>query len=211
MHTRHVPRRERWPPPQPIDPSARASAFAVAGCLIAAGVATIVASVNELTCSVAVDPGPARSAPPSICDVVSGIGGVVAFIGAAAIAGGLAVLISLRGRRAQPGSHDGWRWGLAVVFTIGALILITRVPSATCPGSAEASLGICIEDDGGGRTPATDLVLAKAVASAIVPIMGFGVIARRTLAALAIPVTVAVWLAGIGWLLIDTVAPEVGG
>jgi hypothetical protein len=197
--------RDRWPPPQPIDPAARLAALTTAGCLIAGGIATIALAWNELTCTVLVDPGAARSAPPSLCDFVSAIGGVVAFLGAAAFAGGVGIAWALRGREVREGAHDGWRWALAITFVVGALILITRIPSETCGAGFTPSFGLCIDAEGGGRYDATSWVWAKMLGSVAALVIGFGVVPRLGLIAVTIPLTVVVWTAGIGWLLLDTI------
>jgi hypothetical protein len=199
-------RRDRWPPPQPIDPSARLAALTTAGCLSAAGIAAIAFAWNELTCDVIVDPGPERTAPPSICDFVGAIGGVIALLGAAAFVGGVAVLLALRGREVREGGYAGWRWALALIFIVGGLILITRLPSATCTGPNDTpSLGICIDEQGGGRYDATSWVWAKMLAAVAVPVIGLTVVPRRKVIPFTIPLTVAVWVVGIGWLLVDTI------
>lgn len=181
------------------------AAVTTAVCLLAAGLATIVLAWNELTCDVVVDPGPARAAPPSVCDFVSAIGGIVAFLGIAALVGGAAVLWALRGREVRAGSHDGWRWSLAITFVVGALVLITRIPSETCGPGFSPSFGLCIDATGGGRDDATSWVWAKTIGALATPVIGFGLVARRRLIALAIPLTVVTWTAGIGWLLLDTI------
>ena len=197
--------RDRWPPPQPIDPAARLAALTTAGCLIAGGVATIAFAWNELTCTVVVDPGAARTAPPSLCDFVSAIGGVMAFFGAAAIAGGVGVAWSLRGREVRAGGHDGWRWALAITFIVGSLILITRIPSETCGAGFTPSFGLCIDTEGGGRYDASSWVWAKTLGAIAAVVIGIVVVPRRRMIAAAIPLTVVAWTAGIGWLLIDTI------
>jgi hypothetical protein len=203
---RRFPRRSRWPPPQPIDPAARISAIVTAVCLLGAGAATIAFAWDELTCTRLVAPGPERSAPESICDVLSGIGGVVTLIGASLAIAGAVTLAALRGREAADGGHRGWRWALAATFAVGALILISRIPGETC-ATADATpySGICIDDDGGGRYPATSWKLAKTVAAFLTPVLAFGVIPRRELIWLSVPLTLAAWFVGVGWLLVDTI------
>jgi hypothetical protein len=203
---RRFARRSRWPPPQPIDPAARISAIVTAVCLLGAGAATIAFAWDELTCTRLVTPGPERSAPESICDVLSGIGGVVTLIGATLAIGGLVTLAALRGRQVTDGGHRGWRWALAATFAVGALILITRIPSATCATSdATPYSGMCIDDEGGGRYAAASWTWAKTLATVVTPVLAAGIVARRELIWLSVPLTLVAWFVGVGWLLVDTI------
>jgi hypothetical protein len=204
------PRREPWPPPQPIAPSGRIAALTVAGCLILGGLATILMAWNELTCTVIVDPGGDRIAPASVCEVLTGIGGIGLILGAATAVGGVLIVRSVRRRAVRGSGSDGWRWALALVFTFGLMVLATRFPSQTCPGEAHLSapFRMCIESGGGERYDSTSWIWAKTLVALAAPVIGFGVIPRRGLTKLAVPATIAVWVAGVGWLLLDTVGRD---
>jgi hypothetical protein len=203
--------RDRWPPPQPIHGWARTSAFTVAACLAAAGVATVVLAWNELTCTAAIYEGPARTAPPSVCEVLAGIGGVTTLLGLVAIAGSIAIVVNVRQREVSDQGADGWRWGLAVVFTIGLLVLVTRLPSQTCPGGArlDGLFRICIDEEAGTRFDSTSWIWAKSLLAIAAPVIGFALIPRRRLGGIAVVITVAVWSVAIGWLLLDTIGRDV--
>jgi hypothetical protein len=174
--------------------------------LLGAGGGTIAFAWDELTCTRLVAPGPERSAPESVCDVVSGIGGVVTLLGAALAIGGVVILVALRGREVTDHGHRGWRWALAVTFAVGALVLITRIPGETCatPDATPYS-GMCIDDEGGGRYAAASWKWAKTLATVLTPVVATGVVARRELIWLGVPLTLATWLVGVGWLLVDTI------
>jgi uncharacterized YccA/Bax inhibitor family protein len=206
MRTRRAP----WPPPQPIAPSGKVAASTVAGCLILGGSGTVVLAWNELTCEVVVDPGAAGVDPASVCEVLTGIGGVSLILGAVALAGGLLIVRDVRRREVRAGGSDAWRWGLAVVFTVGLLILSTRIPSQTCPGDAHLSgpFRLCIDVDRGLRFDSTSWIWAKTLLALTAPVIGFGLLARRGLTKLAVPLTIAAWVGGIGWLLLDTLGRD---
>jgi hypothetical protein len=205
-----MPANEPWTPPQPIAPSGRVAAWTVAACLAGGGLATIALSWNELTCTTVVDPGGDRVAPPSVCEVLTGIGGLALILGVAAIAAAIVILVRVGRRPVTTTGGDGWRWVLATVFTIGAVVLVTRFPNQTCPSGVHLSapFGLCIDTVSGDRFDATSWVWLKWVAVALAPVIGFGLIARRGALAFAVPLTVATWAAGIGWLLVDTIGRE---
>lgn len=203
-------RRDKWPPPLPISPSGRAAAWTVAACLAIAGVATVVLAWNELTCTVPVDPGGPRQAPETACEVLAGVGGLFSFLGGLAAAGGIAIAWRTRMRPVEGTGKDGWRWGLAVVFTIGFAVLVTRFPDQTCPGGAHLSapFGLCIDTATDARFDSTSWIWAKVIAIVAAPVIGFTVIAARRASAIAVPLTLIAWFAGIGWLLLDTIGRE---
>ena len=178
----------------------------MAACLFVGGIATAAMAWNELTCTVVVDPGGDRLAPASVCEVLMGIGGIGLILGAAAAIGGLLILRNVRRRETRPTGSDGWRWALGIVFTFGLMVLVTRFPSQTCPGEAHlsAAFHMCIEEGGGQRYDSTSWVGVKSIAALAAPVIGFGLIVRRGLTKVTAPLTLTVWVAGIGWLLLDT-------
>ena len=75
-----------------------------------------------------------RQAPETACEVLAGVGGLFSFLGGLAAAGGIAIAWRTRMRPVEGTGKDGWRWGLAVVFTIGFAVLVTRFPDRDLPG-----------------------------------------------------------------------------
>lgn len=205
-----MPGNEPWTPPAPIAASGRVAAWTVAACLAASGLATIALSWNELTCTTVVDPGGDRVAPASVCEVLTGIGGLALILGAAAIAGALIIVLRIKRRPVTETGADGWRWGMGIVFTIGLAVLVTRFPNQTCPSGVHLSapFGLCIDTVSGDRFDATSWVWLKLLAAGLAPVVGFGIVARRGATAIAVPLALIAWAAGIGWLLIDTIGRE---
>jgi hypothetical protein len=209
-HRGVVPGNEPWMPPQPIAPSGRVAAWAVAACFVGAGIAAIVLAWNELTCATVVDPGGDRIAPASVCEVLTGIGGVAAVLGGLSIAVGAVIVFRVARRPLIPTGADGWRWVLGVMFAIGATVLVTRFPNQTCPDGIHLSapFGLCIDTEAGRRFDATSWIGLKMLAVLAAWLVGLGLVPRRRLTPVAVPLTLLAWGAGVGWLLLDTIGRE---
>ena len=203
-------RKDPWPPPQPIAPSGRLAGWTVAGCLFVAGLATVLLAWNELRCGIVIDPERTQVDPDQICEVLTGIGGLAVIVGIVAIVGGALIARDVRGREVKATGSDAWRWGLAIVFTIGVMVLATRFPSQTCPGEAHLSgpFRMCIDLEQSLRYDSTSWIWAKSLVALAAPVIGFAVIPRRKLITVTAPLTAAAWAAGIGWLLLDTLGRE---
>jgi hypothetical protein len=205
-----MPANEPWTPPRPIAPRGRIAAWTVAGCLAAGGVATIALAWNELTCTAPITRQASREVEASVCEVLTGIGGIAFFLGAAAAAIGIVIAVRVARRILSPTGEDGWRWGLGVIFTVGAIVLVTRFPNLTCPDGVHLSalFALCIDTVSGDRFDATSWVWLKWIAVVVIPVIGFGVVPRRRLTTIAVPLTIVAWTVGIGWLLLDTIGRE---
>lgn len=131
-------------------------------------------------------------------------------LGIAAAAGGVAIAWRVHRRPVDRGGPDGWRWGLAIVFTVGLVALVTRFPDQTCPAGVHLSapFELCIDTSTDARFDSTNWIWAKVIGIVVAPIIGFTLIASRRATAVAVPLTIVVWFAGIGWLLLDTVGRE---
>ena len=112
-----------------------------------------------------------RQAPETACEVLAGVGGLFSFLGGLAAAGGIAIAWRTRMRPVEGTGKDGWRWGLAVVFTIGFAVLVTRFPDQTCPGGAHLSapFGLCIDTATDARFDSTSWIWAKVIAIVAAP------------------------------------------
>lgn len=200
--------RRPWPPPEPISPRGYAAALITASCLVVAGSAFAVASIDELFCRGRLLGGgnPRTSlGAQSECDAIAGLAGVVIFLALGVVAAGVVIAWRARRRAVLPDGGEGWRWGEGAVAAIGIAVLATRIPRYTCPAGfqLDGDFALCISPT--ARLGATGhdverLLMACAgvaigVAIAAVPRLPRSVAAAATLAA---------WFGGMGWLLSDT-------
>jgi hypothetical protein len=143
--------------------------------------------------------------------VFVGVGGFVSIAALATAAIGVVVGWSMRGRAVTPTGESGWRWALALLFAVGATVLVSRFPSYTCPPGVRLSgepFRLCIDLVRGDRyDPAEWIGLKWAIvgAAALIAVVATRL---RVPVAVAAPLAAIAWFAGMGWLLVDTVARE---
>jgi hypothetical protein len=197
-------------PAAPITASGRIAAWLVAACLTVTGIATVALAWNELTCRVNIDPGGSRVAPPSVCEVVAGVGGLFAMAGVVMFAGGLTIALGIRKRPVSESGSDGWRWVLGAMVGMGLAVLVTRFPDQTCPPGVHlsAAFDLCIDLDRGTRYTSQSWLWVKVLGIIAAPAIGLGLVAVRTPIAILVPIALAAWFGGIGWFLLDTIGRE---
>ena len=148
---------------------------------------------------------------PADCEVFVGVGGFVALAGLVTAAIGAGVAWSVRGRAVTRTGESGWRWALALLFAVGAAVLVSRFPSYTCPAGVHLSaepFRLCIDLVRHDRYDPAEWIGVKWA------LVGAGAVIALVATRLRIPVVVAApvaaiaWFAGMGWLLLDTVARE---
>jgi hypothetical protein len=148
---------------------------------------------------------------PADCNVFVGVGGTISFLGLVAIAAGVLAARSALRRAVTPTGGSGWRWALAVLFGIGAAVLVSRFPSHTCPPGVHLSgepFRLCIDLVRHERYDPTSWIGLKWVLAVAIPMLGLVAVRLRVPVIVAAPVAAATWLVGMGWLLLDTMARE---
>ncbi len=118
----------------------------------------------------------------------------------------VAILRSVRVRPVEPDGETGWMWGLCALFVLGAWLIVGGFPTNTCPSGVrlDTNFDLCIDVAGGRRFPPTDRAVMKDLATLGALAIGLTVMRWRRGAVLVAPVAAATWLAGTGWLLLDT-------
>jgi hypothetical protein len=181
-------------PPEEVAPTGRIAGLTVGACLAVSGVAFVVASWDELTCT------PAGAE----CDDIAGIGGAVTFVALAVAIAGIAIMALTARRPVLESGSSAWTWGLAVIFSIGAILVAMRVPGHTCPDGVHLNpvFDICI--DGARRFDATSWVWPKRALALAGLVAGFTVVRTTRRIWISTPGAAIAWFAGTGWLLYDT-------
>jgi hypothetical protein len=176
-----------WPE-EPISSVGRFAAFATLGCVMLTGVTYAIVAWMAFACT--------RG-----CVVRPALGGLVLLFAIAMCAVGVGLVLQVWRRPVDPAGGSGWTYGLSVIFALGVLGAITRIPDVTCgEGSHLSAFGYCSGLHDARIDPASwiwlkDLIAlcGIAVAAAIVP--------RRRLAVITAPLAAAVWFVGTGIFL----------
>jgi hypothetical protein len=181
-------------PREEIAASGRTAGVTVGLCLLVSGAAFLLASWDELTCAPAGE----------TCDDVAGIGGAVSFVSLAVAIAGIAIVATTARRPITGSGSSAWTWGLAVIFAIGTTLIALRIPGYSCPDDIHLNplFHTCI--DGARRFDATSWVWPKRALLIAGIAVGFTLIRSPRRVWLTAPIAAAVWLAGTGWLLYDT-------
>jgi hypothetical protein len=180
-------------PPEEVAPTGRIAGLTVGACLAVSGVAFVVASWDELTCT------PAGAE----CDDIAGIGGAVTFVALAVAIAGIAIVALTARRPVLESGSSAWTWGLAVIFSIGAILVAMRVPGHSCPDGVHLNpvFDICI--DGARRFDATSWVWPKRALVLAGVVAGFTVVRTTRRIWIATPGAAIAWFGGTGWLHYD--------
>ncbi len=192
-------RRERWPPPPAISLRGRWAGVTTGGCLVATGLAYVVFSYDELTCTVA----------EGGCDVFVGVGGLISLLGLAVAALGAIILRKVLIRPESATGGSGWNAGWGILFALGGAVAVTRLPTHTCPKGFELDtlFELCIR--GGERLPASSHLLEKSILAIVAVALGVVLARARWIpSGVATVLTVVAWIGGMGLLLADTMARE---
>ena len=169
--------------------------FAVA--LIASAVAMVAVSWDDIwrVCNEISGPCTERSA-----------GAIIFSLGSVVAAGwGVGILARTRRRPVDPEGSSRYVWALGVLVALGAVFIGSRIPAYTCArGTFDDVLVLC-QHPPTTSEPTSYLLLKKAIV-VVGMVLGVLVAARPRWVRLTAPLAVAVWAAGFGWLLVDTMA-----
>ena len=135
--------------------------------------------------------------------------GLLTILSAFAIVIGVGIWLRVRRRPVDPDGSSRYVWALGVVFAIGLVLVAARIPAFTCErGRFDDALELCMHPPSTSE-PTSRLLLKQAIV--VAGLLGGVVIATRPrLVRLSVVLTVAAWLLGVGWTVIDTlVRPEV--
>ena len=181
-------------PPDDVAPAGRVAGLTVGACLLVSGLAFLVASWDELTCTPA----------GATCDDVAGIGGAVSIAAIAAmLAGGAIVVLTVR-RPVLASGSSAWTWGLGAIFAIGVGLVAMRLPGHSCPDGVHLTpiFNTCV--DGARRFDATSWIWPKRALLVLGVVAGATVMRSPRRVWLTAPIAALAWFAGTGWLLYDT-------
>jgi hypothetical protein len=181
-------------PPEDIAPAGRIAGLTVGACLLVSGVAFLVASWDELTCT----------PPGATCDDVAGTGGAVSLAALAAMIAGGAIAVLTARRPVLTSGSTAWTWGLGTIFAIGVGLVALRLPGYSCPDGVHLSpiFNTCV--DGARRFDATSWVWPKRALFVAGVVAGATVVRSPRRVWLTAPIAALAWFAGTGWLLYDT-------
>ena len=135
--------------------------------------------------------------------------GLLTILSAFAIVIGVGIWLRVRRRPVDPDGSSRYVWALGVVFAIGLVLVAARIPAFTCErGRFDDALELCMHPPSTSE-PKNSVLLKQAIV--VAGLLGGVVIATRPrLVRLSVVLTVAAWLLGVGWTVIDTlVRPEV--
>jgi hypothetical protein len=173
---------------EPISPVGRVAAFTTLGSVLVAGIMYAIAAWRAFGCTRA-------------CPVKPAVGGLVLLLTLAVCAAAVALLTNVLRRPRDPSGGSGWSYGLGVIFALGVLGAITRIPDLTCPqGTILSAFGYCSGTHDARIDPASWIWLKDSIAIGGI-ILAAGLIPRRRLMPATAPVAALVWLAGMGLFL----------
>lgn len=166
-----------------------------AATLIASAVALVAAAWDEIwrICNEVSGPCTERSAGAIILSLMS----------VAAAAWGVGILIRTRRRPVDPEGSSHYVWTLGVLVALGSIFIASRIPAYTCArGEFDDILVLCQHpptvSEPSSWLPAKRTVVVAGLFLAVL------VVARPRNVRLTAPLAVAVWAAGFGWLIADT-------
>ena len=123
----------------------------------------------------------------------------------AAIGWGVGILLRIRRRPVEPSGSSRYVWALGVLFALGGIFIAGRIPAFTCDrGHFDDALAVCMHPP---SILGCDELAAPQGGDRLIGLLGGVVVAVRSRnGRVTAPVTVAVWGAGFGWLIVDTMA-----
>ena len=147
-----------------------------------------------------------------VCNAVSGpcversAGAMIlTMFSVAALAWGVGILVRIRRRPVDPSGSSRYTWALGVLFALGGIFIAGRIPAFTCDrGHFDDVLAVCMHPP--SISDATSWLLLKEAIVVIALLGGVLVAVRSRNVKVTAPVAVAVWGAGFGWLIVDTMA-----
>jgi hypothetical protein len=123
----------------------------------------------------------------------------------AALAWGVGILLRIRRRPVDRAGSSRYVWALGVLFALGGIFIAARIPAFTCDrGHFDDALAVCMHPP--SISDATSWLLLKEAIVVIGLLGGVVVAVRSRNVRVTAPVAVAVWGAGFGWLIVDTMA-----
>ena len=133
-------------------------------------------------------------------------GGMILTIGSiAAIGWGVGIHLRIRRRPVDASGSSRYVWTLGALFALGGIFIAARIPAFTCErGHFDDALAVCMHPP--SISDATSWLLLKEAMVVIGLLGGVAVAARPRNVRVTAPVSVAVWGAGFGWLIVDTMA-----
>jgi hypothetical protein len=184
-----------------ISPNGRVAARTFAAVLVATGVAVIVASWDELWrgCGEVMGRCVERSAGASLLAVVS----------VAAILLGSVIWWRTSKRPVDEDGSSAAVWWLGVVFALGMMFVANRIPAYTCATGRLDELLVMCQHPPTVSEPARWLWAKEAIV--VVGIAGgiaIGIARRHT--RITAPLAVLGWVAGAGWLILETLVRHSG-
>jgi hypothetical protein len=130
---------------------------------------------------------------------------ILTMVSVAAIAWGVGILIRIRRRPVDPSGSSRYTWTLGVLLALGAIFIAGRIPAFTCDrGHFDDALAVCMHPP--SISEATSWLLLKEAIVVIGLLGGVLVAVRSRNVRVTAPVAIAVWGAGFGWLIVDTMA-----
>jgi hypothetical protein len=170
-----------------------ARAFAVT--LIASAVAIVAVSWDDIwrVCNEIAGPCTERSSGAIILSLASVV----------AVGGGVGIVLRTRRRPVDPDGSSRYVWALGVLLALGAVFIASRIPAYTCSrGEFDDVLVLC-QHPPTTSEPSSWLLPKKGIVAAGLA-LGVLVAARPRWVRLTAPLAVAVWAAGFGWLIAET-------
>jgi hypothetical protein len=180
-----------------ISPEGVLAARVFSGTLLVSGVALIGLSWDDIwrVCGAVYGGCVERSAGAMILTMGS----------VAALAWGVGILLRIRRRPVDRAGSSRYVWALGVLFALGGIFIAGRIPAFTCDrGHFDDALAVCMHPP--SISDATSWLLLKEAIVVIGLLGGVVVAVRSRNVRVTAPVAVAVWGAGFGWLIVDTMA-----
>ena len=135
--------------------------------------------------------------------------GLLVILAVLGFVGGIVIWRRVRQRRQDPDGSSRYVWALGVVFAIGLGLVAARIPAFTCArGRFDDPLRLCMHPPTTSE-PASWLLVKQAIAVGGL-VGGIAIAGTPRLVRIWIPVTIAAWLAGVGWVIQETLVRPSG-
>lgn len=129
--------------------------------------------------------------------------GILMFLSALALVWGIGIWRRVRRRVVDPDGSSRYVWALGLLFALGFVFIAARIPAFACDrGRFDDTLVLCMHPP--TTSDATSWLWAKRAIVVVGLVGGIAIAALPRGVRLWVPVAVAAWIGGAGWLIVDT-------
>lgn len=128
---------------------------------------------------------------------------ILSLASVAALGWGIGIVLRTRRRPVDPDGSSRYVWALGILLALGAVFVASRIPAYTCARGAFDGVLVLCQHPPTTSEPSSWLLPKKAIVAAGLA-LGVLVAVRPRWVRVTAPLAVAVWAAGFGWLIAET-------